>query len=431
MRLAGRPERRDRDVTVKISELPNGLIAASDTMDGAETVTMGAWVGAGARHEPAAVNGIAHLLEHMAFKGTDRRSAFEIASEIEEVGGHLNAYTSRESTAYFVKVLAGDLALATDIVADILQHPLFDEEELARERNVVLQEIGQAKDTPDDIIFDHFQAAAYPKQGLGRPVLGEPDIVRRLSRDDLLAYLRCHYGPKRMVVAAAGAVEHETFTALVERSFDALNGAENGDIEAASYLGGEYREERDLEQAHLLMGFPSEGLLDDGYYAANLLSTLLGGGMSSRLFQEVREKHGLAYSIYSFNTSFLDGGLFGIYAGTGEEQVGELTEIVAKELRGLRGSLTAKELASAQAQMRASYLMSRENTSSRCEQLAQQLLTYGRPLACAEIVERIEAVSLSDVADLCDRIFRGPLTLASIGPVGGLVTLEELGARFD
>ncbi len=418
-------------MTVKVSELPNGLIVASDAMDGAETVTMGAWVGAGARHEPAAVNGIAHLLEHMAFKGTERRSAFEIASEIEEVGGHLNAYTSRESTAYFVKVLVDDLDLATDIVADILQHPLFDEEELTRERNVVLQEIGQAKDTPDDIIFDHFQAAAYPGQGLGRPVLGEPDIVRRLTRDDLLAYLQCHYGPERMVVAAAGAVQHEAFAALVERHFDALNGTENRDIEAASYLGGEYREERDLEQAHLLMGFPSEGLLDDGYYAANLLSTLLGGGMSSRLFQEVREKHGLAYAIYSFNTSFLDGGLFGIYAGTGEEQVGELTEIVAKELGNLRGSLTGKELASAQAQMRASYLMSRENTSSRCEQLAQQLLTYGRPLACAEIVECIEAVSLSDVADLCDRIFRGPLTLASIGPVGGLVTLEELGARFD
>jgi predicted Zn-dependent peptidase len=419
-------------VTVKVSALPNGLTVASDAMDGAETVTMGAWVGAGARHEPAAVNGIAHLLEHMAFKGTERRSAFEIASEIEEVGGHLNAYTSRETTAYFVKVLADDLDLATDIVADILQHPLFEEEELARERNVVLQEIGQAKDTPDDIIFDHFQAAAYPGQGLGRPVLGEPDIVRKLSRDDLLAYLRCHYGPQRMVVAAAGAVEHEAFAALVERSFDALNGngAENADLEAASYRGGEYREERDLEQAHLLMGFPSEGLLDEGYYTANILSTLLGGGMSSRLFQEVREKQGLAYSIYSFNASFLDGGLFGIYAGTGEDQVGELTEIVAKELRALRSSLTAKELASAKAQMRAAYLMSRENTSSRCEQLAQQLLTYDRPLACGQIIGRIDAVSLSDVAELCGRIFRAPPTLASIGPVGGLVTREELGACF-
>jgi predicted Zn-dependent peptidase len=410
--------------------LANGLTVASDAMEGAETVTMGAWVGAGARHEPAAVNGIAHLLEHMAFKGTERRSAFAIASEIEAVGGHLNAYTARETTAYFVKVLADDLALAVDILADILQHPLFDEEELARERNVVLQEIGQAKDTPDDIIFDHFQAAAYPAQAMGRPVLGEPGIVSGLSRDDLLNYLRRHYGPERMVVAAAGAVDHEVFAALVERCFDGLASVESAGPEAASYQGGEYREERDLEQAHLLIGFPSEGLLDEGYYAVNILSTLLGGGMSSRLFQQVREKHGLAYSIYSFNSSFLDGGLFGIYAGTGEEQVTELTEIVAKELSDLRGGLTSRELGSAQAQMRAAYLMSRENTSSRCEQLAQQILTYGQPLACAEIVERIETVSLRDVGDLCDKIFGAQPTLASIGPVGGLATLEELGASF-
>jgi predicted Zn-dependent peptidase len=430
MYLAAPHERRDQDVTVKVSELPNGLTVASDAMTGAETVTVGAWVGAGARHEPAAVNGIAHLLEHMAFKGTERRSAFAIASEIEAVGGHLNAYTSRETTAYFVKVLADDLALAVDIIADILQHPLFDEEELARERNVVLQEIGQARDTPDDIIFDHFQAAAYPGQAMGRPVLGEEHILRGLTRDDLWDYLRRNYGPERMVVAAAGAVEHEAFAALVERCFDAMATAESTSLESASYRGGEYREERDLEQAHLLIGFPSEGLLDDGHYAVNVLSTLLGGGMSSRLFQEVREKRGLAYSIYSFNSSFLDGGLFGIYAGTGEEQVADLTEVVAKEVRDLGARLSAPELASAKAQMTASYRMSRESTASRCEQLAHQLLTYGRPLEGTEIIGRIEKVMLGDVGDLCGKIFQAPPTLASIGPITGLVTLEELGARF-
>ena len=413
-------------MTVSVSQLSNGLIVASDTMPDVETVSMGTWISAGTRHEAAAVNGIAHLLEHMAFKGTERRSAYQIAAEIEAVGGYLNAYTTREATAYYAKVLAGDLGLALDIVGDILQHPLFDEGELTRERNVVLQEIGQAHDTPDDIIFDHFQKAAYPDQPLGRPVLGEAEIVCDLHRQDLFDYMDRNYGPRRMVVTAAGAVEHTAFIGLVERTFDGLTADDGAGFEVAHYTGGASSHERDLEQVHLLIGFPSVGFLDSDYYAVNLLSTLLGGGMSSRLYQEIREKQGLAYSIYSFNYPFMDGGLFGIYAGTGENMAETLLEIVVKELGGLASSLGDEELARAKMQTEAAYRMSRESTTARCEHLAQQILTHGRPQAPEEILDRIAAVSKTDLRDLCGKLFESDPTFVSMGPVSGLSGLTDL-----
>ena len=418
-------------MTTAISRLANGLVVASDAMANVETVAMGAWVSAGTRHEPAAVNGIAHLLEHMAFKGTARRSAFRIAAEIEAVGGYLNAYTSREATAYYVRVLKGDLELAVDVIADILQHPLFDEEELIRERNVVLQEIGQAHDTPDDIIFDHFQETAFPNQPLGRPVLGEATIVCGLKRQDLVDYMNKNYGPERMVIAAAGAVDHRALVDLVERFFDCLGADDGVETRGARYAGGEFHQERDLEQVHLLMGYPSAGLLDPDYYAVNLLSTVLGGGMSSRLYQEVRERQGLAYSIYSFNSAFMDSGLFGIYAGTGEDMAENLVEIVAKELRNLAPSLKEDELDRAKMQSEAAYRMSREGTTSRCEQLAQQILTYGRPLPPQEVLERIEQVSKADLQALCGKLLGTEPTFASLGPTGNLSSFTALRAGFS
>ncbi|HIP79141.1 MAG TPA: insulinase family protein, partial [Kiloniellaceae bacterium] len=254
-------------------------------MPGTATVSLGAWVGAGTRHETPEVNGIAHLLEHMAFKGTERRSARDIAEQIEAVGGHLNAYTSRENTAFYAKVLSEDAGLALDIVADILQHPAFLEEELERERAVVLQEIGQALDTPDDIVFDYFQETAYPAQALGRPVLGESTTVAGLSRAALCDYMQSHYGPGQMVLAAAGDVEHERFVAQVAEAFGDTAFGANGATDPAAYSGGDRRENRELEQVHLLLGFDAPGYLDDDYYALTLLSMLFGGGMSSRLFQ--------------------------------------------------------------------------------------------------------------------------------------------------
>ena len=417
-------------MTVRVSHLANGLTVASDTMDTVETVSLGAWVGVGTRHEPAEINGVAHLLEHMAFKGTERRSARDIAEEIEAVGGHLNAYTSRESTAYYAKVLAEDAPLAVDIIADILQHPTFDEEEIVRERAVVLQEIGQALDTPDDSIFDRFQETAYPGQAIGRPVLGTSEIVAAIDRATLQGYMNRHYGTDSMVLAAAGKIEHERFLALVGEAFDSLVRDGTGKPEPASYQGGDYREARELEQVHVLLGFESVSYLDKDYYTTSVLSTLFGGGMSSRLFQEVRERRGLVYSIYSFHSSYHDGGLFGIYAGTGEDEVEELIPVVCDELSKLSAQVAEEEVARARTQLKASLLMSLEHSGARCEQLAQQILVYGRPLAVDEIVGRIEAVDIAGVRRMADRLAAGRPTLASLGPVGRVESFDRVAARF-
>ncbi len=417
-------------MTVRVSQLANGLTVASDTMETVETVSLGAWVGVGTRHEPAEINGVAHLLEHMAFKGTERRSARDIAEEIEAVGGHLNAYTSRESTAYYAKVLAEDAPLAVDIIADILQHPTFDEEELVRERAVVLQEIGQALDTPDDSIFDRFQETAYPGQAIGRPVLGTSEIVAAIDRATLQGYMNRHYGTDSMVLAAAGKIEHERFLDLVGAAFDSLACDGTGKPEPASYRGGDYREGRELEQVHVLLGFESVSYLDKDYYTTSVLSTLFGGGMSSRLFQEVRERRGLVYSIYSFHSSYHDGGLFGIYAGTGEDEVEELIPVVCDELSKLSAQVAEEEVARARTQLKASLLMSLEHSGARCEQLAQQILVYGRPLAVDEIVGRIEAVDIAGVRRMADRLAAGRPTLASLGPVGRVESFDRVVARF-
>jgi len=417
-------------MTVRVSQLANGLTVASDTMETVETVSLGAWIGVGTRHEPAEINGVAHLLEHMAFKGTERRSARDIAEEIEAVGGHLNAYTSRESTAYYAKILAEDAPLAVDIIADILQHPTFDEEELVRERAVVLQEIGQALDTPDDSIFDRFQETAYPGQAIGRPVLGTSEIVAGIDRSTLQGYMKRHYGTDSMVLAAAGKIEHERFLALVGEAFDSLGCDATGKPEPASYRGGDYREGRELEQVHVLLGFESVSYLDKDYYTTSVLSTLFGGGMSSRLFQEVRERRGLVYSIYSFHSSYRDGGLFGIYAGTGEDEVEELIPVVCDELSKLSAQVAEEEVARARTQLKASLLMSLEHSGARCEQLAQQILIYGRPLAVDEIVGRIEAVDIAGVRRMADRLAASRPTLASLGPVGRVESFDRVAARF-
>jgi predicted Zn-dependent peptidase len=416
---------------IRVTRLPNGLTVATDVMPGLETAAIGVWVGVGTRHEPAAVNGVAHLLEHMAFKGTQKRSARDISVEIESVGGHLNAYTSRENTAYYARVLADDVPLALEIIADILQHSVFDENELARERAVVLQEIGQAEDTPDDIIFDHFQATAYPGQALGRPVLGTADIVGNLAREALRGYMREHYIGERLILCAAGKVDHQKLVDLAARMFVDLPRSNLGPIEAARYIGGDFRQPRDLEQVHLVLGFPGVGYADADYYAATVYSTLLGGGMSSRLFQEIREKRGLVYSIHSFTSSYVDGGLFGIYAGTGAAEVAELVPLVCEEVVKAAETIDAEEVRRARAQLKAGILMAREGPSARSEQLAQQLLVYGRPLPLDEIMARVDAVDVEEVSAVARRLRAGPLTVTALGPVDRLEPYDRIAARLS
>jgi hypothetical protein len=413
---------------IQVTTLPNGLTVVTERMERVETVSIGAYVAAGSRNETAAENGVSHFLEHMAFKGTQTRTAAAIAEEIENVGGHINAYTAREQTAYYVKLLKEDTALGVDIIGDILTHSTFEPEELERERSVILQEIGQANDTPDDIIFDHFQATAYPDQSLGRAVLGSADVIKSMPRTTLTGYMARHYARQNIVVAATGKLHHAEILDLVQKHFADLPGQAPSRFDSSAYKGGVFQEERDLDQVHIVLGFPSVGSTDPDYYPTILMSTLLGGGMSSRLFQEIREKRGLVYSIYSFASPFKDGGLFGIYAGTGESEAAELMPVVLQELRGVQAHVTEPELARARAQLKSSLLMSQESTGSRCEQLARQMQTYGRVIPTEETLAKINAVTTEDIRRAAARHFRGAPTLATMGPaenVPGLSAITE------
>ena len=417
-------------MTVTVTKLSNGLTVASDAMTEVETCSLGLWVGVGARHEAPRINGVAHLLEHMVFKGTGRRSARAIAEEIEAVGGHLNAYTGRETTAFYAKVLAEDAPLALDIVSDMLLDPRLDAGELERERQVVLQEIGQAADTPDDIIFDDFQLAAYPEQGIGRPVLGTPETVCGLSAGDLRDYLSANYAADSATLVAAGRIEHATLHRLAEELFGDLPAASAATSEPPRYLGGEHRETRDLEQAHLLIGFDSVGVRDPDYYAVSALSTLLGGGMSSRLFQEVREERGLVYSIYSFLSAASDSGLFGVYAGTGAAEAQEVLDTVCRELERAAEDISSEEVERARAQLKAAILMSRERSGARAEQLAGHLLMFGRPIPVTEIVAELDALDVRRLRSCAAKLLQSKPTLALLGPVAELAPYESFAARF-
>ncbi len=416
----------------EITTLPNGLRVATATMTNVQTASVGVWVDVGARHETAEINGVAHMLEHMAFKGTDRRSARAIAEEIENVGGQLNAYTSREQTAYYARVLADDVPLAVDLLADILQHSAFDEDELARERHVVVQEIGQVQDTPDDLVFDQFQETAFPGQALGRSILGPAQTIAAMPRTTLVEYMARYYGPRRMVLAAAGKIEHDRVVDLGDRLFRKLPAAGEDRGEPAEYRGGERREERDLEQAHLLLGLPAFSYIDDDFYALQVLSAMLGGGMSSRLFQEVRENRGLAYSIFSFASCYRDTGFLGIYAGTGEQDVAELMPVMCDEYMKLIDAPTEAELVRARAQLKASLMMALESCHAQSEELARQLLIFRRRIPPEEIIAKVDAVDQEAIRRVGRRLLSGAgPTLAAIGPLGQLPPLDTIRARLS
>ncbi|MCF8468334.1 MAG: insulinase family protein [Sneathiella sp.] len=417
---------------VEVSTLKNGLRVISDPMPSLETAAVGVWVDTGARHETTAENGISHVLEHMAFKGTKKRSALEIAEVIESVGGHLNAYTSRDQTAYFARILKNDVPLAVDILGDILQHSNFDETEIAREKEVIVQEIGQTFDTPDDIIFDYLQETSYPNQPLGRSILGTAAQVRGFDRAMIASYMKVRYVAPKMVLSGSGAIDHEKLVKLAEDAFGelAITGATG--MEPASYRGGEYREERDLEQIHYALSVPGIAYDDYDFYTAQILSGLLGGGMSSRLFQEIRERRGLCYTVFSFASSFADTGTFTVYAGTGENHIGELSHVLTDELLRSIEDIREAEVDRAKAQLKASLLMGLESPASRSEVHARQLLIYGRVLPASEIVEKIDIVTVQDTKRLAGKLFSGVKpTIAALGPLKNLDRFDKIAARFN
>ena len=412
---------------VAVSRLANGLTVATEPMSHIESAALGMWVGAGSRAE----HGISHLLEHMAFKGTRRRSARLIAEEIEAVGGELNAATSVENTYYYARLLGSDVGLGVDILSDILLDSVFDPEELKREKHVILQEIGAAYDTPEDRVFDLFQEAAWPGQAIGRPIMGTKETVKSFAPRALTGYLGRHYRAPGMVLAAAGDVRHDELVALAEERFGPLPADAAPDDAPARYVGGERREERDLMEAQVVLGFEGRHYRSEDYYTAQILASVLGGGMASRLFQEVREARGLCYSIYAFHWGFIDTGLLGVHVATGESDVAELMEVLTGELARATVDISEDEVARARAQLRAGLLMSRESPAARAGQLARQILVHGRPLGLDEILGRIEAVTCADVRRVSAAILTGSApTLAAVGPLAGLPPVDVLAARL-
>lgn len=405
-------------MSTQLTRLPNGLRVVSNHMPHVETVSLGVWVGAGARHEREPEHGISHLLEHMAFKGTDRRSASDIAEQIEAVGGELNAATSLETTAYYARVLEADVGLALDILADILHIPRYAQDELEREREVILQEIAATRDSPDEIAYELLQDAAFPEQAIGRPILGTAESVGRFTASDLRTFLKANYGAARMVLSAAGKVDHGELVRHAEAQFGAMNGGEGGRFEPARYVGGTRTSAKPFEQSHLVMAFAGPSYRSrDEFYTAQVFSGLFGGGMSSRLFQEVRERRGLCYAIYSTCWALADTGLFGIHAATGPEMMGKLIDVVGQQLTRAAAEKPAEaELARSKAQHKAGLLMGLESSSARAEQMARQLLLFDRLIDTVEIVDCIESVSADAVREMAAKLFLD--SRASVAVVG-------------
>ena len=421
----------NKDAHLQVTTLSNGLRIATRVMPGLHSAALGVWVSAGGRNERSEQNGIAHFLEHMAFKGTTTRTALQIAEAIEDVGGYINAYTSRDATAYYVRVLEDDVDLAFDVISDIVLNPVFDDREIEVERGVILQEIGQSLDTPDDIIFDWLQEAAYPNQPMGRTILGPADRVSRFGRADLAGFVAENYGPGQMIVAAAGAVDHDRIVRLAERAFGHLAPIAQAPREAARWQGLETRRIKKLEQAHFALALEGPGYLAPDFYAAQIFSSALGGGMSSRLFQKIREERGLCYTIFAQAGFHDDTGMLTIYAGTGAEDLADLSTLTIDEIKRAAEDMSEAEVARAKAQLRASLLMSLESPSAQAERMARTLAIWGRVPDAAEVAERIAAVGVAEVRAHAESLIgRARPALALYGPVKAAPARDALAERL-
>ena len=417
-------------MSLQITTLANGLRIVTEHMPGLKSASVGIWVQAGGRHETAQQNGIAHFLEHMAFKGTARRTSLQIAEAIEDVGGYINAYTSKEMTAYYARCLVADVPLALDVISDIVLNPLFDQKEIETERHVILQEIGQALDTPDDIVFDWLQEVAYPDQPFGRTILGPAERVSAFGEVDLRQFVGQHYGPNQMILSAAGGVDHDSIVAQAEQVFGHLAALGSSVIQPAAFIGGERREVKKLEQVHFAMSFEAPGYRHADVYAAQVYSMAMGGGMSSRLFQKIREERGLCYSIFAQSGAYEDTGSITLYAGTSKAEIGELTRLTVDEMKRAADDMTEAEVARARSQLKAGLLMGLESPSNRAERNSRLLAIWGRVPDIDEAVEKIDGVTTEDVRRFAGELSGAKTALALYGPVAKAPTLEAIRDRL-
>jgi len=439
--LAGRAQAPGRSRTLTASPdggvvrrtvLPGGLRVISETVPGVRSVAFGVWVGVGSRDETPALAGASHYLEHLLFKGTRRRDAMAIAAELEAVGGELNAFTAKEYTCYYARVLDDDLPLAVDVICDMVTSSLVSARDVDGERTVILEEIAMHDDDPGDAVHDIFAASVWPGSPLGRPVLGTVESISAMSRPSINGYYRRRYRPGNLVIAAAGNVDHAALVRLVRRGFADVAVSDGDTTPAAPRLGGSAPAfapaktvlSRPIEQANLILGSPGIARRDDRRFALGVLNAALGGGMSSRLFQEVREKRGLAYSVYSFTSHYADTGLVGVYAGCAPKKAREVLDICREQLHLVGASgLSAEELERGKGQMRGGLVLGLEDTGSRMSRLGKAELVYGELMTVDEILAAIDAVTLDDVHEVAMALFAAPQAIAAVGPYDGDTSL--------
>ena len=413
--------------SVNYSIKQNGLTVATDTASDFESITVSVLVKNGSRNENQQNNGISHFLEHMAFKGTSTRTARDIAEEFDMIGGYFNAYTSRTSTVYYAKVLKDDLEKATDILTDIILNSTFAKEELEKEREVILQELCMTRDTPDDIVFDYFQETAFKDQPLGRSILGTEEFIKKLSREELWDYFKNQYSTKNTIISAAGNFDADKFNDMVDDRFKNFQTKSVSKYEKANYSGGELRVSKDLEQNQFLMGFEGLSYLDENFYDLQILAIILGGGMSSRLFQEIREKRGLVYNISAFSSSYSDCGIFGIHSALDSKNINLLIDLIIQELLSVTEKIDDMEIERAKAQVRSNLLMSMESTTSRAKKLCNNFAMFGRYISNDEILKKVNDVSVGSLKKIARQILsNNNITITTLGNVANICSYNKI-----
>lgn len=409
--------------------LPNGVRIITEEIAHVRSAALGIWVGAGSRDERKGYEGISHFIEHMFFKGTERRSARALAESLEAVGGQLNAFTTKEYTCYYAKILDVDLDLAIDVLSDMFFHSLYDEKEIEKEKNVIIEEIKMYEDSPDELIHDVFSEHVWNDHPLGKPILGTEESIGSLSRDKIMQFLTEHYAPDNLVISVAGKIKHDDVVAKLSPQFGTFNRGGRRVLEETP-IGQtiEHYQKKDTEQMHIILGVPGLGQDDKDIYAMHIFNNILGGGLSSRLFQEIREQRGLAYSVYSYHSTYVDTGLFAIYAGTSPKNTQEVIACILEELMEFKQKgISAEELERTKAQIKGGLYLGLEAVSSRMSRLGKTELTYNRVLSPEEVVEKLDKVTLEDVLRVIGRLWqKDKISIMTLGPAGHEVVLSDL-----
>lgn len=413
----------------KKTVLPNGVRIITEEIDYVRSVSIGLWVGAGSRDEREEYEGISHFIEHMLFKGTKKRTARDLAESLESVGGQLNAFTTKEYTCFYAKVLDEDMDLAIDVLSDMFFNSLFDEKEIEKEKKVVIEEIKMYEDSPDELIHDLFSEYVWNDHPLGKPILGTVESIHGLSREKIMDYLGHHYAPENLVIAVAGKINHEDVINKLAPIYGEFKRGGIRILEGTPKGQRIYRyNTKDTEQMHLVMGVPGLGQDDEDIYPMHIINNVLGGGLSSRLFQEVREQRGLAYSVYSYHSTYVDAGMFAIYAGTTPDNTQEVVECILNEIQKMKAhGITADELVKTVAQVKGSLYLGLESVSSRMSRLGKTELSYNRVISPEEMVEKLEKVTLEDVKRVMNRLWvKDKLSIVMMGPKGHDLELDQL-----